>query len=369
MDIIVSHITALEVLRRWDSFKLVETSEAVRNPTLPNRMPTAREIKASLEQLRPLSGATLPLHVLVASTAGRHPSPKAVAHLAQRDLPDGSFFSLAPGVFCSSPELVALQMAEYASDLELLMLVDELCGHYGVQPRSSKGLVKRRDPLTSVARISSYLDKVGAARCAAKLRRALERARDRSGSPMESRCAHRLEFEPIRGGYGLEVVALNDPVAVERSDALLVGMSTRVRKPDIILLAPGDDACARTPFRGVALDYQSEYHREEAQEARDINRRNELLAVDVKDYEIDKEHYDDVDYLDWLVSRIRSDLGIPEPCLSARSQATWRDRRVRLCRDLAAADGLHWTGRKRGIVMAGAADFKGESLPRLDARD
>ena len=97
MDIIVSHITALEVLRRWDSFKLVEASEAVQNPILPDRMPTAREIKASLEQLRPLSGATLPLHVLVASTAGRHPSPKAVAHLAQRDLPRRLVLLTCPG--------------------------------------------------------------------------------------------------------------------------------------------------------------------------------------------------------------------------------------------------------------------------------
>ena len=120
---------------------------------------------------------------------------------------------------------------------------------------------------------------------------------------------------------------------------------------------------APTPFRGVALDYQGGYHREKGQEERNINRRNELLAVDVKDYEIDKEHYDDVDYLDWLVSCIRSDLGIPEPRLSSRSRASWRERRVRLCEELAAADGLHWTGRKRGLIMAGAADFKGEALP------
>lgn len=363
MDIILSHTTALEVLRRWDSFRFVESSSATRRPELPGRMPTAREIEPVLAQVRALSGATLPVHVLAASSAGRHPSPKVVAHLALPGYPDGSFFSLDPGVFCSTPELVALQMAEYTTDLELLMLVDELCGHYGIQPRSSTGLVKRNTPLTSVARISAFLDKVGTARCVAKLRRALSRARDRSGSPQESRSTHRLEFEPIRGGYGLDVVALNDPVAVERSDALLVGVSKRIRKPDIILLAPGSETDAPTPFLGVALDYQGGYHRDEAQEGRDINRRNELLAADIKDYEIDKEHYDDVGYLDWLVSCIRNDLGVPEPRVSARSQASWRERRERLCAELAAADGLHWTGRRRGIVMAGAADFRGKTLP------
>lgn len=347
MDIILSHTTALEVLRRWDSLRLIESSSATRQPELPSRMPTAREIEPVLAREHALSGATPPLHVLVASSAGRHPSSKVVAHLALHNYPDGSFFSIGPGVLCSTPELVALQMAEYATGLELLMLVDELCGHYGIQPRSSTGLVKRNTPLTSVARISAFLDKVGTARCVAKLRRALARARDRSGSPQESRSTHRLEFEPIRGGYGLDVVALNDPIAVERSDALLVGVSTRIRKPDIILLAPGGETDAPTPFLGVALDYQGEYHRERAQERRDINRRNELLAADIKDYEIDKEHYDDVDYLDWLVSCIRNDLGIPEPRVSARSQASWRERRERLCAELAAADGLHWTGRRR----------------------
>lgn len=263
MDIILSHITALEVLRRWDSFKLVEASAATGQIAPPERMPTVREIESRLAGLCPLSGVTLPLHLIVASPSGRHPSPRAIAHLAAHCYPYGSFFSLAPGIFCSAPELVVLQMAEYATELELLMLVDELCGHYGIQPRASKGLVKRSTPLTSVAKIAAFLDKMGAARCVPKLRRALERARDRSGSPQESRSTHRLEFEPIRGGYGLEVVALNDPVAVERSDALLAGMSTRIRKPDIILLSPDARGDAPTPFRGVALDYQGSYHRDE----------------------------------------------------------------------------------------------------------
>lgn len=363
MGIILSHITALEILRRWDSFKLIGSSVAANQPDVPQSMPSKHDVASLFACTQELSGATLPVHVLVASPSSRHSSSQVVAHLSAQSYPDGSFFSLSSEIHSCAPELVALQMAEYASDLELIMLVDELCGHYGIQPRSSTGLVKRSTPLTSVAKIGAFLDEMGSTRCVSKLRRALERARERSGSPQESRSAHRLEFEPIRGGYGLGVVALNDPVAVKRSDALLVGMSTRIRKPDIVLLSPNEASDAPTPFRGVALDYQGGYHREKGQEERDINRRNELLAVDVKDYEIDKEHYDDVDYLDWLVSCIRSDLGIPEPRLSSRSRASWRERRVRLREELAAADGLHWTGRKRGLVMAGAADFKGEALP------
>ena len=52
MDIILSHTTALEVLRRWDSFRFVESSSATRRPELPGRMPTAREIEPVLAQVR-----------------------------------------------------------------------------------------------------------------------------------------------------------------------------------------------------------------------------------------------------------------------------------------------------------------------------
>lgn len=368
MDVVLSHITALEILRRWDSFRLIESSSSLPPARLPDRMPDLAALESLVSQSKILSGVTLPIHVLVGSQSGRHFMEDAVAHKAFASYPEGSFLSVSPGIFCATPELVALQMAELATDLELLLLVDELCGHYGIQPYASSGIIKRPVPLTSVARLTEYLELAGPVRGAAKLGRALAVARERSGSPQESRAAHRLEFSPTRGGYGLRVVSLNDPVAVGRSDALLSGVSERIRKPDIMLLAPGDALVAPTPFKAVALDYQGAYHRDAAQEARDINRRNELLASDIKDYEIDREHYDDVDYLDWLVSCIRRDLGIPEPRLRASSIASLRARREALSAKLGAADGLHWTCRERGLVMAGATDFTGRATPLWTSR-
>lgn len=357
MDIVFSHITALEVLRRWDAFKLVATGgNAV---PVGSRMPFACEVEDATRRVPALSGATLPLHVTLRDGCARHRTGLVIPHLQGFEVPAGATFPLAPGVSCAGPELVALQMSEFATDVELLLLVDELCGYYGIQPHAQSGLVKWPQPLTSIERIERLIDSVGPVRGTKRLRRALENARDRSGSPMESRICHRLEFSLVRGGYGLDVVALNDPVVVERADAALGSLPTRIRKPDILLLAPDANSEAPTPFRAVAVDYQGSYHRDATQESRDINRRNELLAHDIKDYEIAKEHYDDSVYLDWLVSRIRHDLGIPAPRFSERSREVWERRRQALNAELSRADGLHWTRRSEPLLMFGAREFSG----------
>ena len=240
MTICLSHTTALEVLRCWSAPRLLERGRRREALPAPERMPDPAGAAAILARLEPLSSVRPPHHVIVSGETARHRSELLVAHQARPSYPPGSFFSLAPDALCATPELVALQMAEYASDLELLLLVDELCGHYGIQPRAAKGLVKRRDPLTSIERIEGYLDLMGPCRGAAKLRRALLRARAQSGSPRESRTVHRLEFCPRLGGYGLEVVGLNDPVLVGRAGAVLGEARERIRKPDIMLLAPAD---------------------------------------------------------------------------------------------------------------------------------
>lgn len=354
MSIVLSHITALEILRRWDAAALIARGRRARPLRVPGCMPTDAELAEAYERTPMLADCERPIHVLVSSVGGRHASGGAVAHLSQGCWPTTSFFSLAPDVTCSGPELVLLQMSEYATELELLMLVDELCGYYAVQPAAKTGLVKRYDPLTSVDKVATFLTEVGPRRGSVKLGRVLSMARDQSGSPAESRAAHLLELPPIRGGNDLPIVAMNDSLLVARADGLLAPCSERVRKPDILLLAPDEDRPRVTPFRAVALDYQGGYHRDPLQEGRDINRRNELLACDIKDYEIASEHAADLDYLDWLVGRIRRDLGIERGRVRPEREAARRARREALHKQLLAADGLHWTNRSEPLVMRGA---------------
>lgn len=355
MSIALSHITALELLRRWDAATLMARGRLARPPRIPERMPTQSELASVLERVSALSECTAPTHILVSESAARHASAVTVAHLTTREWPAWAFFSLAPDVVCSGPELVLLQMTEYATEVELLMLVDELCGYYAIQPLASDGLVKRFDPLTSLSRVRELLAQLGPRRGTAKLERVLDAARERSGSPAESRSAHFLGLGPLRGGHGLPVVALNDPVLVQRADGLLSPCSERVRKPDIMLLAPDGPRPGGTRFQAVAVDYQGGYHRDPLQEGRDIDRRNELLACDIKDYEISAAHASDLDYLDWLAGRVCRDLGIEEERLRPERAAARRARREVLHARLLAADGLHWTSRSRPLVMFPAA--------------
>lgn len=350
----LSHTSALEVLRRSDAPRLIERGRLARRPAVPSDMPSVAVSERALRRVAPLRDLERPLDVAVSREAGRHRSELVRGHLLAFDLPADAAFSLAPDVLCAGPELVALQMAEYASDLELLLLVDELCGHYAIQPAASSGLVKRLDPLTSGEKILGLLDRLGAVRGSVKLRRAVERSRARSGSPRESKTAHLLGFGTRAGGFGIEIVSLNEPLLVERAETILEEVSERVRKPDLLILAP-EQAPASMPFRGVALDYQGGYHRDPLQESSDINRRNELLACGVKDYEIAAEHFSSLPYLEWLVGRMQNDLGMASRRLSGAERSALDARRARLHASIEEVDGLHWTGRKAPLVMSGSA--------------
>ena len=307
MDAILSHITALEVLRRWDSFKLVRRLAPADITCAPRQAPDVEQLGA-LVSLPVLAGATLPVHVLVDGRDGRRYTDAVFSHAALPAYPEGSLFLVAPGVACCGPELVALQMTEYATDLELTLLVDELCSHYSIQPSAEMGLVQRREPLTTLDKIRALIDALPGARGTKRLRSALAAARERSGSPQESKTCHQLECPRLMGGHAKRVVGLNDSVAVERAGSVLGGAAARIRKPDLMILAPGGDVGpergAGTRFAAVAVDYQGVYHRDPVQEGKDIDRRNELLACDVKDYEIAKEHFADVGYLDWLAATL-----------------------------------------------------------------
>ena len=65
------------------------------------------------------------------------------------------------------------------------------------------------------------------------------------------------------------------------------------------------------PFRGIAVDYKGRIHDDPVVAERDDTRRNELLAHGIKPYEIRKAHYDNIDYMDSFVTKIRRDLRLP----------------------------------------------------------
>ncbi|HJB54922.1 MAG TPA: hypothetical protein IAA39_04305, partial [Candidatus Olsenella avistercoris] len=65
MDIFFSHTTALEIIRRWDSFLLMGAEGGGGSGAPSPDMPGSELVGSLVDGLPALSGATLPLHVLV----------------------------------------------------------------------------------------------------------------------------------------------------------------------------------------------------------------------------------------------------------------------------------------------------------------
>ena len=173
------------------------------------------------------------------------------------------------------------------------------------------------------------------------VREALDGVPERAASPMEAKLFMRGTRRFASGGYRLERVALNDPVLLEALSGEVGQL--RVRKPDLLLLAP-KDASAAARFRGVAFDYYGDWHTKPDQVKRDTKRANEFLAHDFKDYVLWKENYDDIDYMDGVMAKARRDIGLPERKISVKRAQAEREARVALWKELEGIDGIHWSG-------------------------
>lgn len=231
-------------------------------------------------------------------------------------------------------------MAPRLTKIELIFLLGELLGTYAIAPGLDDGMFNRRVPLTTPELVRAHLDRLGTVPGVAQVRAALDAACVGSASPYETRLSMRLGLRPVLGGYHLRVLSMNEPLEVKR---IVARLGTGVRKPDVFLGSTREDS----PFSGVAFDYHGGVHREPSQIAYDLRRQNELLAIDFKPYALDKALYDDLDYMDGIVAKVRRDLGLPEEWLSEEERARRRDLRQWLHDELERIDGVNWNGRER----------------------
>lgn len=336
MSILLSHTTALEALRSPLARRRLNRGERCAAEA-PDEPPAPEELDALFERLPSL---TRPIHVSVSERSRRADSSQVHTHTTKLQLPPDSAIRLAEGIYCSSPEHVVVEMSRMLTHLELVFLLGELLGTYAIAPGTEEGMAKRPHPVTDPERILAHLAALGSVSGVARVRRALRVACVGSASPQETRLSMRLGLKPALGGYHLDVLSMNKPVEVIRIGREL---GEGVRKPDVLLRAPRADA----PFSGVAFDYEGNVHRRPGRRTVDLRRQNELLAVNFKDYLLDKVLYDDLDYMDDLVRRIRDDLGIAQPRLGYAEEARRRALRQWLHDELELIDGVTWAGRLR----------------------
>ena len=339
MDMIISHSVALEVARRPYYHRLLTTAKRCR-PDIPDRMPSPAELEEARRACPLLAGIEGPIGVLVSNHCAHHSSASAVAHIRKDPIPRGGLVEIAPGVRCASPSLAALQLAPRLSRIELLMLLSELLGLYTISgDGSGTGLIQRSKPLAAPGTMEAFLANMQGARCVSEVRRALAFAPVNAASPMEAKLFIRAREPYARGGYAMGPVLLNDPVRLEALSSRMPTLKTR--KPDLLFLGTED-----SEKRGACLDYMGAHHDQESQVRRDTSRRNELIANGFSPYEIYKEHYDDLDYLDALMARIRAETGQPRHKVPS-SRAAWEaERRRELWRELEGIRMESWTRRE-----------------------
>lgn len=256
-----------------------------------------------------------PLDVLVAPDARRdiqgvrchtcaHPLPKASFVPIPSPLPDVELFVV-------SPELAFVQQA-FSSDLQAAVYCGmALCSEYRSDAATSSGVALRQyddAPLTSVARLAAYLDRLEAVPGASRAARALPFVRERSRSPKESGLAMTFGL-PLRfGGFHLGEVALNERIDIVDGKDEAGNPRVSTRYPDLLIT----NHDRRGKKRAVAIDYDGfSVHADPHAMARDSRRRNEIATVERLDrhFTLTTDDVSNFRYLESLADRVRKSLG------------------------------------------------------------
>lgn len=264
MDYCLCNITAFEVLGRLDFIPSVafedDSSEILNRCSMSNtsRLQTL---------LHPFLVSADKIH-LFANSSSQSGTKRGIArHVAAGEIPPRSLFQLETNLFCTSPEETYLSLAQtlltetskdmhFKAEAILAFWGMELCGLYYFDVKED-ALAQRKHPLTSKAKIASYLDKCSRRPGVVLAREALEHVEDRSRSPMESACALLLCRARRIGSVGLPLGEINCPVET----------SEGVREVDRVWKK-----------YGLGYEYQGrEYHTTETRRQED-RRRNALLG-------------------------------------------------------------------------------------------
>lgn len=337
MAILLTYTSALEAMRLEEFPDLLDAWDE-RTAHVPERLPSKGELLGMIEANPLLQKLSLPLHLLVSSDSNSHSYDLVQRHVSGFAYPRRAFARIGEDVYVASPELLPFQMARVGEPLELALLMCELCGTYSVCP-DGDGMLQRTGPLTTRESLRDFLRLMGTGYGTRRVRAALPLVCADSGSPYESRLGMRFRGRREVGGFELEFVSMNEEIGLEAIGRELD--RKQIRKPDILFLAPPRvERAERMPFRGIAVDYKGRVHDEPAVAEVDDTRRNELLAHGIKPYELRKAHYDDLDYMESFVQKLRRDLGLPPDDFSYG-----RELREDLYQDLERIDTVHWSGQ------------------------
>lgn len=222
---VAATLSTQSVFGRSDEFEASATASGMRMPTLRrSNMQRLAQCAMRSKDLKLVPYETLgvqppshssPLFILVPNPNSKRRvtcvSQRAYTHPIARY----SFTRVEDSVYVPCPEFTYALMAHYLTLPGLMLLAMELCGHYRLvgalsrNPLQAQRILYNQQPLTTTARLRSFVDKCGPFSGRKSAMRALAHVANDAASPMESVVYLLLCLPRSLGGYGLSKPILN----------------------------------------------------------------------------------------------------------------------------------------------------------------
>ena len=178
-------------------------------------------------------------------------------HISKLDYPANAFVCLSDHILIASPELCFLQAAEKLSFIKTVEYGCNLCGVFYLDNTSESG-TSERDPITTKAKIASFLEKCTGHRGYRRAKTALSYVLENSASPAESKGATMLSLPLRYGGYGLYGLALNVKIDIPKRFRGLIDkayLKADFMWPGTRVTAEYDSDAAHTKSHQISRDH------------------------------------------------------------------------------------------------------------------
>lgn len=151
-----------------------------------------------------------PLDILIADPSQRIRTQRLIPHLVSKRLPKHSFVQARDGVMVASPEATFVQLAQWLTLPQLLLVGMELCGTYALDGSGADETgFSQRPRLITARRLAQYVSWCHEADGLKRARQAVKLLMTNSGSPGESDTVLALTLPLRLGGLGLPRPILN----------------------------------------------------------------------------------------------------------------------------------------------------------------
>lgn len=214
-------------------------------------------------------------HVLVAGNVNRHHNKNVIRHRWCGPLPPNAFRLLGNGIYVSTPEFTFLQLARSLTPAQLALVGCSLCSSYRLD---GEGRIEQRVPVSSIERLSTFLESAKGAYGVKAARSALDLVAEGAESPTELDMYCLVCLPRELGGQGAPKAELNTIVPVEPNDTCILDRPNRA--------SWRIDMC--WPELGKGIEYLGKQHDSTPREDRE--RMNSLVAKGYSILQFDYGH-------------------------------------------------------------------------------